>query len=392
MNSRKPWIAVGFCFLAGFIFVVFLLNRDRGPAANAKASQSLIETNRQPAFPVRKRLLPQRTVVQPPTANFEENTQALAQQPVEVRTKFASELEARSPAELFDLWRIEAKAKNDPLKLSFVADALATRLRDRQVDSSAVLRQMHEFFMDSDNDDYSRWHAAQILSQAATQETLAVLLELVESTRLPESRAWLLEQVVKASQNNWAGQFHEDFTDLLGNAWQSSNAQSDSLAALGFALGSIGSPKGLELLFSQIKSGGQTVSEFEQKADDKAWVAFGSLEQVRNPAAISFLSAELTASQPDNIAVSAAGYCLAKMGQSEATAVLLRWVEENPGDVSGYVADWFTWMRDGVSVKLVETGVKQANFANQRNRDVLSAALNLWLSHRSENLIPAPER
>lgn len=251
---------------------------------------------------------------------------------------------------------------------------------------------MQQFFLDSNNDEYSRSHIAQILGQAATRETLAVLLELVESTQQPESRAWLLQQVVKASQNNWEGQFHEDFTDLLGNAWQSANAQSDSLAALGFAIASVGSPKGLELLFSQIKSGGQTISEFEQKADDKAWVAFGSLEQVRNLAAIPFLSSELSAGQPDSIATSSAGYCLAKMGQSEATAVLLHWVQTNPTDVSGCVTDRFTLMRDGGSVQLVNTAVKESNFSNQSNKDALSATLAVWLSQRSENLQPPIEQ
>jgi hypothetical protein len=76
------------------------------------------------------------------------------------------------------------------------------------------------------------------------------------------------------------------------------------------------------------------------------------------------------------------------MGQPEATAVLVRWVQTNPTDVSGYVAYWFPQMRDERSVQLVSAAVKQAEFANQRNEDALSTALTVWLSHRSENLRP----
>jgi hypothetical protein len=393
MNSRKRWLPVGCCLLVGFIVAVSWLRHEQNSPPDAKAYASLGETNRQTGFPIRKRPFPQRPMVQAPTASFEENAEALAQQSVEARMKFASELEGKSSAELFDVWRIEVKAKRDPLKLDFVADALATRLRDVRTDSFPVLREIQQFFMDSGNDDYSRWRLAQILSQAATRETLAVLLELIEATHQPESRAWLLEQIVKSSQNNWGGQFHEDFTDLLGKAWQSTTAQSDSAMALGFAIASVGSPDGLELLFSDIKDGGQTVREFEQKADDKAWVAFGSLEQVRNPAAIPFLSSKLSAIQShDSIAASAAGYCLAKMGQPEATAVLLRWVRANPTDVGVFVTDWFMQMRDGGSVELVNTAVKGSDFANHRNKDALSSALTLWLSQRSENVRPVSEQ
>lgn len=388
MNRRTPWFTIGCIFLAGFIFVISWLRREPVASSEAKAKISLLETKQQTAFPVRKRALPQRAAFQPPSANFEAKAEALAQQSYEVRMKFVAELETKSSAELFDLWRIEAKAKSDVRKLAFIGDALATRLREGNPDSVAVLREMQQFYLETNNDEYSRSDIAQILGQTATRETLDALLSLLKSTEQPEPRAWLLQQITKASQNNWRGQFHEDFTDPLGKAWQSANAQSDSLMDLGLAIASVGSPKGLELLFSQIKSGGRTVSEFEQKADDKAWVAFGSLEHVRNPAALPLLTSELSANPPDSITTSAAGYCLAKMGQPEATAVLLRWVQTNPADVSGYVTDWFRQMRDGTSVESVNAAVKQADFVNQRNKDALSAALTLWLSHRSENIRP----
>jgi hypothetical protein len=374
--------------LAGLIVLALWPRHERHSSPKTEVGTTSVETSREQSIPTRNRPLRQRAAVQSPTGDFAENTGALAQQSVEIRMKFASGLEAKSLEELLSLWLDEAKANNDSLKLDFIGNALATRLRDAQTDSSAILRRMQEFFWDANNDEYSRWHIAQILGQAATRETLAALLSLLVSTEQPEPRARLLAQVAEASRNSWAGRFQEDFTELLGNAWQSASAQSDSLRTLGPAIASAGSREGLELLFSQIKSGGQTAREFEQKADEKAWVAFGSLEHVRNPAALPFLNSELSASPPDSITTSAAGWCLAKMGQPEATAVLVRWVQTNPTDVSGYVAYWFPQMRDERSVQLVSAAVKQAEFANQRNEDALSTALTVWLSHRSENLRP----
>lgn len=392
MNIPNRWLATGFCLLAGVIILAFWPHHGRDSSPSREVGATSVQTSRQKVIPTRNTPLPQRGAVQPPTADFAENTEGLSQKPVEVRMKFAAELETKSSDDLLDLWLAEAKARNDSLKLDFIADALATGLRDAQTDPSTVLRRMQEFFSDSNNDQYSRWQIAQILGQTATRETLAALLSLLGSTEQPEPRAWLLEQVAKASQNNWAGHFHEDFTDLLGSGWLSATAQSDSLTVLGFSIASVGSQQALELLFSQIKSGGQTVREFEQKADDKAWVAFGSLEQVRNPAALSFLNSELSTGPPDSITTSAAGYCLAKMGQPEATAILLRYVQRSPADVSGYVADWFALMRDGSSVELANTAIKQAEFANQQNKGALSAALSVWLAYRSENLRPIVDR
>jgi hypothetical protein len=79
------------------------------------------------------------------------------------------------------------------------------------------------------------------------------------------------------------------------------------------------------------------------------------------------------------------------MGQSEATAVLLKWVGANNGDVRQYVASWFSQIRDEGSVQMVSRTVKQENFANQQNHDALQSALTLWLSHRSQNLRPVSE-
>ncbi len=326
-----------------------------------------------------------------PVADFQQSEDALVNQPVQARMKYVSELEKRSSGELFDMWLAETKAKTDLLKERFIADGLATRLRDNQADSAGTLSQIKGFLLNESNDDYSRWRLAQMLGQAATAETLEVLLNALSSTGQPEMRAWLLAQVVKASQVTWEGRHHEELSEPLQRAWDAADSKSDTLPYLGIALASVGAPKGLDVLFRDITRGGGTISEFEQHADDKAWLALGSLEHVRSSAAIPHLASRLAEGAPDSITTCAAGYCLAAMGQPEATAVLLRWIQASNGDVRQYVADWFGKMRDEGSVQMVSRAIKQESFASQQNQDALRSALTLWLSQRSENLRPVNE-
>ncbi len=386
-------LVVGSWLLAGVLILVVCLRQQNRPSPPANgAAPEFAGGPQQEATPTRNRSLQPRAALQPPATSFTEDGEALSQQPVEVRVKFAMDLEAKPAADLLDMWVEQAKAKNDALKLDFIADALATRLRDTQNDASATLLRMQEFFLDVNNDEYARWHIAQILGQAATRDTVAALLSLLASTKQGATRAWLLDQVAKASQNNWSGFFHEDFTDPLATAWKAASSQSDALSSLGFALASVGSPGALELLFSHIQSGGQTISEFEQKADEKAWIAFASLKDVRNPAALPVLNAKLGAGASDAITTSAAGYCLAKMGDPRATAMLLQFVQANTSDLSGYVATWFSQMCDEASVKLLNSTLKEAAFANPQNLESLAGVLATWLSQRSENLRPVPDR
>ncbi|MDZ4401930.1 hypothetical protein [Prosthecobacter sp.] len=301
--------------------------------------------------------------------------------------EYAANMHAKSANDLLALWREAFKAADDPLKLDFIANALAMKLRDPTGNLTAVLQQVREVFMDASNIPFARWQAAQILGQAATRETVGTLLSLLASTNQPEPRGWLLDQIAQASQNNWSGHFHEEFTDLLTKAWQETS-QPDVLPTLGFALASVGSDKAFDLLFAEIEQGGLTVSEFEKNAGERAWVAFSSLEHVSNPDASSYMEGELWAGAIDSITSSAAGYSLAKMGDPQATAVLLKYVQANANDLTPHVETWFSQMRDEQSVKLVDALLKTDSFANPQNRAALSNTLATWLAQRSENLRP----
>jgi HEAT repeat protein len=375
MSRKAGWGLVAGCLAVALILVLLGLRRERRTVAPALPQPPSQEMTRQRSWPVPNRPLPQRLAGVRPQRRFKPNSDGLASQSVEVRVQFTSALESKPSAELLELWLAQVQSNDDPLKMDFIADALATRLRLNQPDSAAVLSQLQGFFLDPLNPESARWQSAQILGQAATQTSLAALLTLLNTTEEPGSRAWLLEDIVKASRNNWQAQFHEDFADLLINAWQSPDTRSDALPALGDAIASVGAPKGLELLFSQIKTGGQTVVEFEQQADDKAWLAFASLEAVRNPAAIPLLNSLLTSDQPGGMASSAAGYCLAKMGRPEATSVLLDHLRTSPADLTVYAADWFSLLRDGESIQRANAALDM-RFAAPCNRDALSAALS----------------
>lgn len=383
-NTLKQWFIIGNCLLVCGVILALLFRKENDLPKKKDADITSVRGKGGNMIPHRNGSFRQRELVQVPAAEFFEKTNGLLMQPIELRTKFSSDLYDQSLTELMNLWLDAIRSRTDSFKLDIITDALATRLRFKQKDSTLVLAQIQEYFSDSNNDDFSRWKIVKILGQAATRETLATLLLMMSSTERSELRAWITEQVAYASRNNWTGNFHEDFTEPLHNAWQSTDANSDSLKDLGFAIASVGSKKGLQLLFAQIKSAGRTVEEFEQHADEKAWVAFESLEHVRNPAAVPFLDSELNGNQFEDIITTAAGYCLSNMGIPEATSALLNFLLNNQVDLSEYVTDWFKLMRDSSSVCLVSTAIMQAEFSNPKNKEALIIALTLWFSRHSE--------
>jgi hypothetical protein len=313
----------------------------------------------------------------------------MAHQSLEARTTFVSGLESKSSGELFAMWLAEMQVKNDPLKRDFIADALAAHLRNSETSADA-LSQIRQTLL-TGTDEPTRWSLARILGEAATSDTLQLLLDTLNSSQQPELRAWLLTQIVKSAQATWDGRYHEELSASLETSWRAASPKTDSVPYLATALAAIGAPSGLELLLSEVANGGQTVADFEKSADDKAWAAFESLAQVRNPAAISFLESKLQGSAPGSMMIATAGYSLSTMGQGGATEVLVTWVEQNGTDVSGFVTDWFSRMRDETSVRVVNTAIKQGNFANVQNKNSLQASLALWMSQRSENLRPTLE-
>ena len=338
------------------------------------------------------RLLPRGPVLRrPPTpvappGNFSVQEDGLATQSVESRTQFAGELNGKSVHELLDLWLAEIKARNDLLKLDFIGDALARSLRASSADSAAILAQIRELILDTQNDDYLRWRLVGILGEAATQDTLQLLLDLADSVQQTDMRSWVLTQVAKTADSLQGGRYHTEFSPALETAWMSAGTDSDALQVLARSIATVGAPSGLNVLFSEITKTGGSVDEFQKAADSKAWAAFGALSGVRNPAAIPYLDSELNQSGPDSITTTAAGYALANMGKSQATAVLLQWVEGSPTDVGSDMDYWFALMRDTGSLQMVQTAVKQSSFALEGNRVALKNALSSLLSHLSKNL------
>ncbi len=388
--NRRFWAIVA--TIAIFAAMILWVLRKQSPSQNTEkpASLKIPRSVSQSSVPYpRGKVLQLPSSSLRPAPNFGTNTQSLADQTIEARDEFVSTLKTKSCSELFEMWSTEVKARNDSLKLDFTANWIGLALRNPGQNTTATLLKIKEFLSDSNNDDYSRWHLAQVLGQAATPEALQIILDLIATVQQPEMKNWLLEQIVRTSQEKWDGRVHEELAAPLENAWKTENPGSDALPYLGQALASIGGPQSIDLIFLEIQRGGRTISDFEQKADDKSWIAFASLEHVRNPEAIPFLNLKLIEGPPDSITTAAAGDCLSAMGKSEATSTLLHWIKTVPSDVSAYIDDWFIKIRDERSARLVNSSIKNQNFINPANHKALQSIFDLWLSQHSENLRPA---
>jgi hypothetical protein len=340
-----------------------------------------------PLFP-RGHVLRQPPAPAAPLGNFNIQEGGLATESVESRGDFAAELGGKSAHELLAFWLAEIRARNDPLKLDFIGDTLARSLRVTSPDSAGILGQIGQLILDTQNDDYLRWRLVGILGEAATQDTLQLLLDLVNAVQQQDMRSLVLTQVAKAAGSLQGGRYHPEFSPPLERAWMAAGVDSDALQVLAGSIAAVGAPSGLNVLFSEITKTGGSVNEFQKGADSKGWAAFAALSSVRNPSVVPYLDAELNQSGPDSITTAAAGYALANMGKSQATSVLLQWVEGTPTDVGSEIRNWFALMRDPGSVQMAQVAVKQSNFALQGNRDSLQNELATLLSHLSRNLQP----
>lgn len=307
----------------------------------------------------------------------------LADASVDERAAVNDQLLDQRAVHLFNLWRAEADRKKDPLLLDFISNALSFRVRDDDPDNADVYQQMAQFIGDTGQEFYFRWHLVDTLGETATKEALALLLDFAKSSEDSALRQAAYYQITRIAGNTWDQRFHDELSPFLENAWRQEEASSGLLPALGLGLAKVGAASGIDLLLQEIVTAGQTIPEFEARNAEKAWVAFESLEHVRNPNVRQVLEARLNMSSPESIVTAAVGFALSTMGDSEATGVLLRWVQNSSANVSPFVHDWFVRTRDTGSIDLISKEIELGLFHNPQNKEALRKTLSEWKAHRA---------
>ncbi|TAN35323.1 hypothetical protein EPN27_04080, partial [Patescibacteria group bacterium] len=261
-----------------------------------------------------------------PQSPFQPEGRTLVDATVEERMTFNENLQAQPAGALLDLWLIEARDKQDALRLDFIADALSEQLRKQDGQAADVVSSIVQYIKDKNQDDFLRWRLVETLGDAATSGTLAVLLDLARSAEAyPDLRPIVLHQIARVGDILWDERFHEELSPLLERARTEAAADEPLVTALSIALAKVGAPTSIEVLVKDVLRGGLTIPEFEQRNDMMAWAAYNALERVRNERSVPVLERALMEGQPGGMDMVASGWALAHMGQPEATKVLLDW-------------------------------------------------------------------
>jgi hypothetical protein len=329
--------------------------------------------------------LPFEAPLQWPSSPLHPAGQTLSEASVEERKAYSDSLRDDSAGLLLERWLSESQNGQDNLKLDFIADALATRLRAGGDDAAAAVARMAEFAREANYDLLFRWRMVQTLGEAATPTALRALLELAESAEKPGNlEPIVMHQIAGAGEIQWEGRFHEELSPVLEDAWVKPGMGDALSAAIANAMADVGSPASIELLIRESVLAGPSLSEFEQRDGSRGWQAYQALEKVRNAECVPILTRYLNEGRPGDVSMIAAGQALASMGRPEATAALLEWSRSSPADVSAFIGEWMSIMRDPVSADLAADAAASGSYANLSNQAALQVALAEWSAHRSK--------
>lgn len=292
---------------------------------------------------------------------------------VEQRQTYYDQLLGLGPEVLWRHWQ-EVDLAGDSVRSQLVIFALAQRIRVGG--GEEVYQQVRALLQRRDIDVGQRIRVAQMMSEMATPEAAAVLVEVARSAAEPPFEVAARNALVTMSDNRWQGRFHTELSPLLEAAWLESGSDSRLAHALALALAKVGAESGVELLLRAVADTGQSVKAISSGPSGRAAAAFAATSSIRNPEALPVLTRYFRTTKPMDAAFVASGEALASMGHPKATRILRQWVESAPDEAAGLVSRWVGRARDQQSMQLWrEAVIQQAPFGSpqvhERVKEVL---------------------
>jgi hypothetical protein len=373
-----------------YLWVLFVLILGLGGMLAIRQCNPSIETSA--AVPLvakgQQKGTPQLQDAPKPQPISTEDTRSAAQENIENRMTLASQLEGENQTKLITLWRQQVYRKETTTYANLVQRELALRLRKRNKEATAILAALKPQ-LGPDNNDYANWATIQILGQAATKESIELLLQSLETINTPAQRVWIQDQLVQATSPANFGTYRDDLTEAVISSWEKLSASDDAMDAVAKAMAAIGNSTIVDEFFSTIAASGQVgnIDDFMNRADDKSLAAFLAIKELSNPAAISSLEKELTRADPDtDVRALVAGFGLAALQQTASTEILLNWIRSAPMDHRPIIKQWLAVLNDGDAVTLLGQVLINGKFANASNRQATIEVYNRWVLVRSEGL------
>ena len=237
-------------------------------------------------------------------------------------------LQYQNANQLWDYWK-NMLAQSELQQIPIVNALLAARLRNQT--HPDIYDNIDALLRDPDFPIENKALLLDLLSETATPESLALLLELIKEGTESPLYAFDLQAIARIGENLWNGQFHEELSEELEGAWSDPPIADEAfLIAVGKGIANIGAASGISLLLQSVPGSPQASKTTVKKNDAQiertlSTVAFKVLkDEVHNPSAITPLNDCLEQSEQDSPASEVCITTLPKINTLEATKPVLK--------------------------------------------------------------------
>ncbi len=270
--------------------------------------------------------------VQPPTAMAQPQPASFSNAPISTQRQFENmsnrernailaEIANQDLASIFHAWLDAGRVEHDPMKQGSLATTLAGAVQVRAPDPT-FLNQVQTFIADGANSTMERSQLLGVLGEAATKESLDVLLQETTVLSDPNLKYQTMKEIIAVGEGAQYGdgKIHEELSLALEQVWKESQNQV-LLPSVAMAMAAIGTQNGIELLVSSAVTTGSSNGVRKQAAQNALANA-----TILNPHAIPPLVARLSNQDPTSATSKLASDTLARMGTKEATLALIVWI------------------------------------------------------------------
>jgi hypothetical protein len=235
------------------------------------------------------------------------------------RNTFLQTTKQLSFSDIMRIWLQAGRGDQDLMKQGAISTILGVAMRER-TPTPEEMAEIREFIGNRANSVFERAQFLGVLAQAATKESVTVLVDLAMKLEERELKK-VANTAVKSVGGLWGdGTYHEELSAPLERAWRESK-DLELLAAVGVAMVEVGAASGIDLLINAAVAD----ANWDPARARLAEGAF-AYATILNPNAVPPLAAVLATSPPNSAVSKLASDALAKSGISEAGTALVGWL------------------------------------------------------------------
>ena len=277
-----------------------------------------------------------------------------------------AEIKKQDLPEIFRAMNDANRVEHDDLKQMHLQTVFANALRSKKP-SPEFLEQMYGFIANrAANSDFERHLLIGALNEAATKETVDLLLRVAKTVPDPEMRGAAATLSGVGSSTNLNG---PELSPMLERTWKETSDPT-LIRSTAVGLAKIGTPSGIELLLTAALA-----TDDRDKARQQA--AYEALKESRQPSAVPPLAARLAGQPPTSLEVQLVAPVLARITDPSASNAVVGWLQGRSENAAPLIHDYIRQRMLGdpftsAWATALDPGVP---FKNEENRKAIRKAI-----------------